>query len=130
FPLDIVDRGNTILVRLEEYDAVRTIHMDGGVDPSTQPRTPLGYSVGRWEGITLVVETTRLGAGWVPLGPSAHILERFTPGDDGRLHYTIRVTDPDFTTQPFEASRYWVARPGDEVLPFECKEVSPAGGSR
>jgi uncharacterized protein DUF6152 len=129
FPLDFVDRGNTILLRLEEFDSVRTIHMDGGVDPTTQARTPLGYSVGRWEGESLVVDTTRLGGGWVPFGPSAHLVERFTPGDDGRLHYTVRITDPDFVTQPADGARYWVARPGEEVLPFDCKETRLESGS-
>jgi hypothetical protein len=123
FPIDFIDRGSTILLRLEEFDSVRTIHMDEGEDPDTQARSPLGYSVGRWEDGTLVVETTRLEGGWVPFGPSAHLVERFTPGDDGRLHYTIRITDPDFVTQPAEATRYWVARPGEEVLPFACKET-------
>lgn len=124
FPMDLVDRGDTILVRLEEYDSVRVIHMRDAADPATQPRTPLGYSVGRWEGETLVVETTQLGGGWVPFGPSAHLVERFTAGDDDRLHYSIRITDPAFVTEPVEARRYWVARPGDDVLPFECKETA------
>jgi hypothetical protein len=123
FPIDFIDRGSTILLRLEEFDSVRTIHMSGSRNPETQPRTPLGYSVGRWEGETLVVETTRLEGGWVPFGPGAHLVERFTPGDDGRLHYTIRITDPDFVTEPAEATRHWVARPGEEVLPFECQET-------
>jgi uncharacterized protein DUF6152 len=123
FPIDFVDRGDTILLRLEEFDSVRTIHMGGDEIPDTQARTPLGYSIGRWEGEALVVETTHVGGGWVPFGPSARLLERFTPGDDGRLHYTIRITDPDFVTQPAEGQRYWVARPGEQVLPFECKET-------
>jgi hypothetical protein len=130
FPFDVVDEGNTILLRLEEYDSVRTVHMDGGDNSATQARTPLGYSVGRWEGETLVVETTRLGSGWVPFGPSAQLVERFTPGDDGKLHYTIRITDPEFATQPIEATRYWVARPAEKVLPFERKETPRGAGTR
>jgi hypothetical protein len=122
FPMDFVDQGNTILLRIEEFDSVRTIHMDGGENSDAQPRTPLGYSVGRWEGETLVVDTTRLGGGWVPFGPSAHLVERFTPGDDARLHYTLRITDPELVTLPTEMKTYWVARPGEQVLPFECKQ--------
>lgn len=124
FPFEFVDRGNTILLRLEEFDSVRTIHLDAGASPNTAERTPLGYSVGRWEGETLVVDTTNLGGGWVPFGPSAHLVERFTPGDDGRLHYAIRITDPDFVTQPAEARMSWPPRPDEQVLPFECKETS------
>ena len=46
-PMEFIDRGDTILLRMEEYDTVRTIHMTAAADPGTQPRTPLGYSVGR-----------------------------------------------------------------------------------
>ena len=65
-------------------DMIRTFHMTGAADPATQPRTPLGYSVGRWEGTTLVVETSRvsaphLNANGVPLGSNARLVERFTP---------------------------------------------------
>jgi hypothetical protein len=59
-PIEFVDQGDSILMRLEEWDQERTIHLADAVDPQTQPRTPLGYSVGRWEGNTLVVTTTRI----------------------------------------------------------------------
>jgi hypothetical protein len=124
FPFEFVDQGDTIALRLEEFDSARTIHMDGRAPPATTERTPLGYSVGRWEGETLVVETTHLGGGWAPLGPSAHLTERFTPSDDGRLHYTIRIADPDFITEPVEAKGAWLARPDETVMPFECKEAT------
>lgn len=79
-PMELIDRGGIIQLRMEEYDTVRTIHMSGAEDPETQPRTPLGYSVGRWDGTTLVVETTRvsanlLNANGVPLGSSARFVE-------------------------------------------------------
>ena len=68
--------------------------------------------------------TVRFGESNADCQPiSRPIVERFTAGDDARLHYTLRVEDPEFVTQPFEAKRYWVARPGEEVLPFECKET-------
>jgi hypothetical protein len=120
-PMDIVDRGDQILVRIEEFDSVRTIHMRGAQDPATQPRTPLGYSVGRWDGETLVVDTTRLGGGWIELGPDAHLVERFTAGDDGRLHYSLTISDPMNLTQPVEQKRSWVATPGVELMPYDCK---------
>lgn len=55
YPLEFVDQGGTIVLRMEEYDTVRTIHMN---EPPASPGTPasrLGYSVGHWEGNTLVV---------------------------------------------------------------------------
>jgi hypothetical protein len=79
----------------------------------------------RWDGQTLVVETTAVSAKYltdrgVPLGPSAQFLERFTPSADGkRLHYSLLVTDPYSLSEPTEQSRSWVAT-DEEVLPFNC----------
>jgi Family of unknown function (DUF6152) len=127
-PMEFIDRGGTISLRMEEYDTIRTIHMTAAVDPGTQPRTPLGYSVGRWDGNALVVETSRVSAPYltadgVPLGIDARFVERFTPTADGsRLGYTLTITDPDSLTRPAEFTRSWVSRPGEQVLPFECAE--------
>ena len=123
-PTDFVNRGETILLRIEEFDVVRTIHMNSRETPSAQPKTPLGYSVGRWEGETLVVETGSVGAEYlrpgVPLGPSASFLERFTPSVDGnRLHYTVVMTDPYSLTQPVEQKRSWIAV-DEQVMPYNC----------
>jgi hypothetical protein len=113
---------------MEEYDSTRTIHMTDAANPETQPKTPLGYSVGRWDGKTLVVETSRgnypyMTSAGVPLGPNASFVERFTPSDDGsRLDYRLVVTDHDSLLKPAEFKRTWVYRPSEEVLPFECKE--------
>ena len=127
-PMEFVDRGDTILLRTEEYDTVRTIHMTAQGNPEAQPKTHVGFSIGRWEGKTLVIETSRvnaryLNASGVPLGPSARFVERFTPTADGsRLDYTLTITDPDSLTAPAELKRYWVWRPDARVLPFNCGE--------
>jgi hypothetical protein len=127
-PMQLIDGGDIIQLRLEEYDMIRTIHMSGATDPSTQPRTPLGYSVGRWDGTTLVVETTRVSAPYltaagIPIGKNARFVERFTPTTDGsRLDYTLDVTDPDSLAAPATFLRSWVWRPGEQVLPFKCQE--------
>jgi hypothetical protein len=127
-PMEFVDNGATILMRMEEYDTVRTIHMTAAANSAAQPRTPLGYSVGRWEGKTLVVETTRssyayLTAAGVPQGPDARFVERFTPSSDGsQLSYSLVIIDSSSLLAPAEFTRTWVYRPGEEVLPFSCKQ--------
>jgi hypothetical protein len=125
--IDFVDRGESILMRIEEFDTVRTIHMNSREDPTAQPKTLLGYSVGRWEGDTLVVETGSVGARHlrpgVPLGPDASFVERFTPSADGtRLHYTIVMTDPYSLQEPVEQKRSWIAV-DETVMPFNCKST-------
>ncbi|HZF29736.1 MAG TPA: DUF6152 family protein [Gammaproteobacteria bacterium] len=127
FPIELLDRGDTIVLNLEEYDARRTIHMTRAAQPDSEPSSPLGYSAGRWDGSTLVVETGRLDSPYfnsagVPLGKSARTLERFTVSDDGlRLSYTLTVIDPETFTEPAQASRAWVAKDGEQLLPYDCK---------
>jgi hypothetical protein len=130
FPIEFVDRGATIEMKLEEYDTRRTIHMSAA-STGEAPRTTLGYSVGQWDGDTLVVETTRLSEPYLnstgaPMGPNAKLVERFSPSADGsRLSYTIVITDPDSLTAPVEGKRSWVWRPGEKVMPFDCTASAP-----
>jgi hypothetical protein len=125
YGLAFEDHGATITLKLEEYDTLRTIHVsDGAAVPAA--KSLLGYSVGRWDGSTLVVTTT--GISWryvspdgLPLGPSARLEERFTPADDGkRLDYTVTITDPDTFTKPVALERFWVWSPTERVRPYEC----------
>ena len=60
FPFEFIDRGDTIRMRVEEWDAIRTIHMTSEQDPEDVMPSPMGHSVGRWEGRTLVVDTSRI----------------------------------------------------------------------
>lgn len=127
YPLELVDKGNVILLRAEEYDTVRTIHVTGSADVEKQPKTLLGYSTGRWEGKTLVVTTGRISwrhfdVSGVPLGSAATVVERFTPSTDGtRLNYTMTVTDPETFTEPVELTSIRVWDPEEQVKAYNCK---------
>ena len=126
--MEFIDRGDEILVRLEEYDTVREIHLNA--DPTASVESSiLGYSEGRWEGETLVVATTDLnwsysiGQNGLPQSDDVTLTERFTVNEDGsRLHYEITIVDPYTFTEPLTLAKHWVYIPGDEVLPFECTE--------
>ena len=126
YPMEFVDKGDTVLMRMEEYDAVRTIHMKAA-DAPKQPRTLMGYSVGHWEGKALVVDTSRID--WqffdtdgVPLlGPDARVVERFSMNADGSvLTDEFTTTDPETFTRPLTLKRIWVRRPGEQVKPYNC----------
>lgn len=126
FPIELVEQDGDIVLRLEEWDNLRTIHMSGGVNPQAQPATPLGYSVGRWEDGTLVVTTTRID--WpffddvgTPQSADIETVERFSlSADETRLNYTIAVTDPTTFTGPVTLDGYWVWVPGQEIKPYNC----------
>jgi hypothetical protein len=123
YPIEFVNKGDTILLRMEEYDTVRTISMSPSANVDSLPKRLLGRSKGRWEGDTLVVSTSRidwpyLDSSGVPQGPSSSIVERFTATGDGtRLQYTMTITDPATFTEPVELKRSWVWRPGETVKP-------------
>lgn len=125
-PVDFVQQDGDIVLRVEVFDIVRTIHMDPAEDPGAQQATPLGYSVGRWEGDTLVVRTTRVSwpyfneSGSVPQSAAVAIDERFTVGADDRLVYEITVTDPATFTEPVSARFVLGWRPDVVVEPYEC----------
>ncbi|WP_428100988.1 hypothetical protein [Candidatus Rariloculus sp.] len=91
-------------------------------------RTPMGFSHGRLEGNTLVVETDRIAAGYldrngVQQSEQIHVVERFTPNEDfSRVDYRVTVTDPVYFTEPFDLTRYFVWNPGDAIHPYECLE--------
>jgi hypothetical protein len=128
-PIEIVDGGDTISFRQEEYDTVRTFHMNvASGTAAMQPTTPLGYSVAHWEDDTLVVETSRVSEEYLrsrgtPLGRNARFAERFRLAPDGsRLLYTMVITDPEMLAEPLEQKRSWIPVPSDQLLPFNCVE--------
>jgi len=124
-PFEFIDNGATITLLGEEFDIVRTIHINDATAPATQLETPLGYSVGRWERNTLVVETTRIDWPYfdsigTPQSDAVEILERFTVNDEeNRLDVYIAITDPATFTEPASLSFHWLAL-GESVAPYEC----------
>ncbi|MDG2091002.1 MAG: DUF6152 family protein [Gammaproteobacteria bacterium] len=125
FPTEFVEVGDTIEMRMEEYDAMRTIHMNpNAVAP--EGNTMFGFSRGHWEGNTLVVETDHIGAGYFgptgePQSDQISIVERFMPvADYARMDYRLTVTDPVYYTEPFDLTKYFVWLPYHQVTPYEC----------
>ena len=127
FPIDFVRQSDDILMRIEEFDARRIIHMaDDAVAPAEH--TQFGFSRGRWEGTTLVVETDRIHAHYMDMDGAPHsdqitLVERFVPNEDySRLDYRITITDPVYYSEPFELTRYFIWRPEMRVHQYECLE--------
>ena len=128
YPMEFVDQGDVILLRIEEYDLVRTIHMSPDAAQQEPPPSLLGHSVGNWEGDTLVVETTRIeyphfDKTGIPQTGAVRNLERFSLSEDGsRLNYTVTVTDPAIFTEPVVMTKTWAYRPGETINPYECQQ--------
>jgi hypothetical protein len=125
-PVEFVDQGDSILIRLEEWDTERVIHLTDLEGPVTQPRTPLGYSVGRWDGATLVVTTSRISDIYfddqgAPQSEDLVIVERFTLSEDEtRLDYESLHTDPLYFAEPARLTGHWNWVPGEQIRRFDC----------
>jgi hypothetical protein len=118
-----------LLLILNEYNAsFRQIFTDGRPLPTADQTAWDGYSTGKWEGDTLVVETTGFRDGqWLdtagdPLTDSARVTERFRRVDFGRMEVEITVNDPKAYTRPWSFKVNQTLVPDTELLEFICLE--------
>ncbi len=130
--LEITQYDDRIEMRYGEWDARRTVHLDAREPETNQPATLLGLSVGRYEGETLVVETSRVGAnstfwGWAHSG-RLRAVERYSRSDDGeRLELVVSIDDPWGLKEPLILKKTWGWAPAEEIFPYvDCE---PAEGS-
>ena len=127
YPIEFIDETDRILLRIEEWEATRVIDMVSDEIPEAAPASLLGYSIGHWDGDTLVIETARIDFPYLddagtPMSADARILEQYTVSEDGsRLDYEIAVTDPENLVEPAIWDEHWTWRPGVEIRAFECE---------
>jgi len=129
YPMEILQRPEEILVVYEAHAEIRRIYF-GNRNLAVDDRIPgrNGYSSGRWEGDTLVVETTKLVEQvdqQYAHSDEAKIVERYRLIEEsGRkvLVAEMTMTDPVFYTQPVTTEKRWSQVPNGHVLPYECAE--------
>ena len=127
YPIEFIDEGETIRLRIEQWDATRLIDMVSERAPAATAPSLLGYSLGRWEGDALVVETSHVDFPYLddegtPMSQDVAMVERFTVSEDGRrLHHEIRVTDPENLAEPAIVEGSWNWIPGAEIRPYGCE---------
>jgi hypothetical protein len=99
----IVQTPEYVVILTEMMHEARVIPLDGRPHAGPGVRLWLGDSRGRWEGRTLVVETTNFNDRRLFQGATATMrtVERFTPLDDDTIGYRVTVTDPATFTQPW-----------------------------
>jgi hypothetical protein len=129
-PRQIVQTADYVVISNEDVPGSRLIRLKDGSMPDSI-RTIGGYSVGRWDGDTLVVRTTNLRtddpartlAGGRPLllGPNSRITEWFTRVSDTELVYTYTVEDPDLYTQPW-TGEFSMTRFDVQTFEYGCHE--------
>ena len=127
FPMEIDQATELIVMRLEYYDLFRVIYLDGrGHPPADAPHSKMGHSVGRWEGATLVVETTHVAASTITNngldhGDNLRFVERFWLSADGKtLMARQEFEDPDVIDNRGARLVAWDRQPGERIYPYEC----------
>ena len=135
-PRKIIQTPKLILIEYEANYGLRHIYLDGRPLPKQGEPQPwwYGYSVGRWEGDTLVVETNNLrGAedgpydGWLdvngsPYSQQARFIERFRRPTFGQLQIDTTVEDPKAYTKPWTVRVDQRFLADEELIEFICNE--------
>jgi len=126
----IIQSPGVVVISHEMIHDSRIIYTDGRPHVGKNIRQYLGDSRGRWDGNTLVVETTNLtdrtsiGLNGNGLRHSADmkLTERLTRTEPDVIMYEVRIEDPKTYTKPFTITMPLTSPPGFRVLPYECHE--------
>ena len=127
-PFKIIQTPRVIVMLYEVETTFRQVFMDGRKPPVDPSPTWQGYSVGRWEGDTLVVNTSGFNdRGWLDARGTGHSTElrvedRFRRRDSGHMDLTITVTDPVVFTKPITFSVVEELLPDTDLLEHYCLE--------
>jgi hypothetical protein len=122
----IVQAPGYVSIMYEMIHEARVIPLDGRPTLPAAIRGYMGDARGRWEGNTLVVETTNFREGSAYRGASAdrmRLIERFTPISADKMEWSVTVDDPTTWTRQWTFAMH-LTRGGQEVQPFEyaCHE--------
>ena len=127
--MEILQHPDQINVTYEAHKEIRRIYIgDHGFDSEAIFPERNGFSVARWEGDELVVETTHLVEqvdSRTPHSDQARIVERYSLAmEDGRRVLTNQwvMTDPLFYEEPLTGEKKWQELEGGRLLNYECTE--------
>lgn len=128
----IVQTRDAIVVHTEMIHDARIIYLDGRPHPPAALRFWSGHSVGRWEGATLVVDTTNFNDGGGFYGDAGgnfgwdrnlHIVERFSLLDPETLLYQFEIDNPTAFTRPWKGE-LTMTRSNERIYEFACHEAN------
>ncbi len=128
-PRKIIQTDREIVILYEANANMREIYLDGR-PPAPKSADPwwYGYSVGHFEGDTLVVETTGfrddvwLDVDGSPMTSSGKMIERFRRTDFGSLTIDTTIIDPQSYTEPFTMRVNHRLMPDEDLIEFVCEE--------
>jgi hypothetical protein len=124
----IVQTPGLTLMLIEVDNSYRQIYADGRPLPVNPQPSWYGYSVGRWEGDTFVVETNGLNdRAWIdasghPRSEAMRMVERYHRRDFGHLDVEVVFNDPTFYTRPFGINVTHELQADADILEYVCTE--------
>jgi hypothetical protein len=127
-PRKMVQTPGVTVIMYEANSGLRQIFTDGRPLPKDAEPWWYGYSVGKWEGDTLHVESIGFkDLGWLdvegsPLTETGKIIERFRRPDFGHLEIEVTIDDPKAYTKPWTVTVYQRILPNTELIEFVCGE--------
>lgn len=127
-PFKIVQNPDEVIILYEAFGLYRQIYMDGRHLPVDPNPTWMGYSVGKWDGDSLVIETSGFnGRTWLdqlghPATEALHVTERVRRPDFGHLTMEVTINDPKAYTRPWTVTETMQFLPDTELLEFVCNE--------
>jgi hypothetical protein len=128
-PRKMIQTPGLLVIAYEANYGLRYIFMDGRPLPGSDAQPWwYGYSIGRWEGDTLVVETTGFkDGGWLdiignPLTDAAKLTERFRRPNVGTLEIDVTIDDPKAYTKPWTVRVNQRLLLDSELMEFVCLE--------
>jgi hypothetical protein len=131
--LQILQAKDQVAIRHEMMHDVRIIYLDGRSHPGPNVQWLAGHSVGRWEGRTLVVDTTNFTDKTNFRGSPSntrqdifaseklHVIERFTRTGENTIHYAFTVEDPATWTSPW-AGEMELRQTEGPIYEYACHE--------
>ena len=138
----ILQTPGYVVILSEMIHDARIIPTDGRPHRPAHLRSITGESLGRWEGDTLVVDTTNYNdkgsiatastAGrirGVPQSEALHVVERFRRVDAGTISYTVTIEDPNVYTAPWTVSMPLVRDDDYRIHEYACHEANYAVGN-
>jgi hypothetical protein len=127
-PWKIVELPGLTIVLYESRTIFRQIFTDGRTFPKDMNPSWQGYSVGKWDGDTFVVDSRGFnGKGWLdtnghPVTEALHVIERYTRKDFGHMDVEITIDDPAAYTRPWTLVEPAVYQPDTELIEYICEE--------
>jgi hypothetical protein len=131
---EFVARPDRIWVISEVLHEVRRIYLDGKTHGADQEPSFGGVAHGRWDGDTLVVETTKLRAGYmnmtgIPHSDQMRIVERIRMVNKDAIENEMTITDPVALTRPWVVMQRYDRQPaGFDIAEYNCMENYRSGG--